>query len=103
MYGFGVYAEFVEHGVSGKEFDIVVIGDLFSELLEDGLAEGVDGLGNLNFDGDLFLVVDEHRFNADEDGLGEVLVRGVDNGVGALQFGLDYVDCLILKRFLWFG
>lgn len=60
MYGLGVYTEFAEHGVGGKKLDIVVIGYLFSELLEDGLAKGVDGLGDLNLDGDVFLVVDEH-------------------------------------------
>lgn len=103
MYGLGVYGEFIEHGVGGEEFDIVVIGDLLAELLEDGLAKGVDGLGDLDFDDDLLFVVDEHRFYADEDGLGEVLVGGVDHRVGALQFGLDYVDCLVLEGFLWLG
>lgn len=60
MYCLGVYCELIEHGVGGEEFDIIVIGDLFSELLEDGLAKGVDGLGYFNLDDDLLFMVDEH-------------------------------------------
>lgn len=70
MNGLGVYCELIQHGVGGKEFDIVVIGYLFSELLEDGLAEGVDRLGYFYLDDDLLFMVDEHRFYANKDSLG---------------------------------
>lgn len=83
MDGFGVDWQFVEHGIGGKKFDIVVAAHLFSKLLKDGFAEGVDGLGYVNFDDDLLAMIDEQWFHYNEDALRQILLGGVNHGYGA--------------------
>lgn len=65
-------SEFVERRIGGEQLDIIVGGHLLSDLLEDGLPQSIDGLVDLDLEDDLFSVVDEERFDGDEDAFAEV-------------------------------
>jgi hypothetical protein len=38
--------------------------------LEDGFSEGINSFGYFNLDDDLLFVIDQQRFDCDEDGFG---------------------------------
>lgn len=101
-----MYSKFLQRWIGGKKFDIIIITNLFTQLLKNLFAEGIDGFRDLNLDNNLVFARNNKRLNNHKDSFGEILLGSIDEGSSTINFGLDNVNNLILLFFrtiLWYN
>lgn len=77
--GLGVYAQLSENRIGGKKLDVIVVAHLLPHLSENLFAERIHSFADFDFDSDLFPSCQQEGLDADENGLAEFFVRGVDH------------------------